>query len=282
MNKSTIEIALKTVWGASAPPFFETTQAAFESESFVEIIDQLEQMLRLRSSGVLCGPNGTGKSLLLDELCQRLSEKEFVTIKLSHASVTGSDLLRSLCRSYGLEPAMRRSDNVHELLKYWNTLGNVHPVIILDEAQQLQSTALEEIRLLCADKVRMVGKDRASSFSLLLCGDQDLLPTLQLGVHKALRSRLGFCLRTMPFSREETEAYVNFRWQQVGVHSSPFDEQALTLLYQAADGIPRAINQIGSLVTAAAASEAQQHITTDHVHEAIKKLPWLARGMSTH
>jgi len=276
MSKQPIDIQLKAVWGAAEPPFSETTQALFETPELLATLEQIEQLLRMRASGVLAGPNGTGKSLLLDALLERLSEKEFMAVKLSHASVTGSDLLRSLCRTYGLEPAMRRSDNVHQLLRYWHGLNGVHPVVILDEAQELQSRALEEVRLLCADRARLIGKGRTAAFSLLLCGDQDLLPTLQMGVHKALRSRLGFCLSTSPFSEKQSAQYVMFRWDQVGVRSCPVDAQALTLLHQAADGIARTINQIGGLATAAAARANDSTVGSQHIQKALSQLPWLA------
>ena len=132
------------------------------------------------------------------------------------------------------------------------------------------------MRLLCADRARLIGKRRTGAFSLLLCGDQDLLPTLQMGVHKALRSRLGFCLGTMPFSEEQSAQYVMFRWNQVGVRTCPFDAQALTLLHQAADGIARTINQIGALATAAAARAKDSTVSSQHIQEALKRLPWLA------
>ena len=99
MNREPIDILLKATWGAAEPPFSETTQALFETPELTGLMDQLDHLLHMRASGVLCGSNGTGKSLLLDALIDRLSEKEFMTVKLSHASVTGSDLLRSLCHA---------------------------------------------------------------------------------------------------------------------------------------------------------------------------------------
>lgn len=224
---------------------------------------------------MLHGPNGTGKSLLLDALLDRLSDKEFLPIKHAHTSVTGPDLLRSLCRAYGLEPSMRRSDNVHRLLKHWQALGALHPVLLIDEAQLLDSRALEELRLLCADRTRLTGKERTPPFSLVLCGDQDLLPTLAMGVHRALRSRLGFCLQTAPLSEEQTTAYVIFRWGEVGVATCPFDAAALTLLHQAAAGVLRTINQLGTLATTRAAQAKSSTIGPQHVQEALAQLPWL-------
>jgi type II secretory pathway predicted ATPase ExeA len=275
MSKPTVELLLKTVWGASAPPFSDTCAVPFEAPGFLETLGQLEQLLRLRASGLLHGPNGTGKSLLLDALLDRLSEKEFLAVKHAHASVTGPDLLRSLCRAYGLEPSIRRSDNVHRLLKHWQALGALHPVVIIDEAQQLDSRALEELRLLCADRTRLTGKDRTDPFSLLLCGDQDLLPTLAMGVHRALRSRLGFCLATAPFSEEQTTQYIIHRWSEVGVRSCPFDASALTLMHQAAAGVPRLLNQLGTLATTLAARAKSTTIGTQQVQEALAQLPWL-------
>lgn len=275
MSKPTVEVLLKTVWGASAAPFADTCATPFESPAFLDTLAELEQLLRLRASGVLHGPNGTGKSLLLDALLDRLSDKEFVAIKHAHASMTGSDLLRSLCRTYGLEPSIRRSDNVHRLLKHWQALAALHPVVIIDEAQQLDSRALEELRLLCAGHARLTGKERITPFSLLLCGDQDLLPTLAMGVHRALRSRLGFSLATTAFDEAQSTQYVIHRWAQVGVRSCPFDDSALTLLHQAAAGVPRTLNQIGTLATTSAARAKSAVIGSDHVQQALAQLPWL-------
>lgn len=276
MNNPTMDILLKSIWGATEPPFAETTASVFETPEIRLVLEQVQQFLSMRSSGVLCGPNGSGKSLLLDALVQRLSEKTFAITKLSHASVSGPDLLRCIVRACGIEPCMRRSDNVNLLLKHWHNLGSLHPVIILDEAQQLESRAMEELRLLCADRAQLTGKGRTPAFSLLLCGDEALLPTLQMGVYKALRSRLGFCLTTAPLSEEQTAQYVTFRWKQCNVQQCPFDDQALTLVYQATEGIPRNINQLGAAATALAAREKNNMIRQQHVQNALHMIPWMA------
>ena len=276
MNNQNINMLLKSIWGATESPFAETTTALFETPEIRLALEQIEQFLDMRSSGVLCGPNGSGKSLILDAILQRLSEKTFAVTKLSHTSVTGSDLLRNIVRACGIEPRMWRSDNVNLLLQHWRNLGSLHPVIIIDEAQQLESRAMEEIRLLCADRAQLTGKGRTPSFSLLLCGDEDLLPTLHMGVCKALRSRLGFCLHTAPLTAEQTAEYVIFRWKQCNVLQCPFDDQALTLVYQATEGIPRNINQLGSAATTLAAQQKDHVIRQQYVQKALHMIPWMA------
>jgi len=275
MKMEAAQVLLKATWGATEPPFSETTRTWFETPQLTECLQRTEKMIQLGASGVLYGPNGSGKSLLLDTLVERLPEKAFSVVKFSHATLTGPDLIRGLCRSCGIEPAMRRSDNVNLLHRHWQSLGGVHPVVILDEAQDLQGATLEEARLLLAGRAKLTGESRTSAFSLLLCGDQNLLPFLHLGVHKALCSRLGFCYATTALSEEQTAQYVQFRWQQTGVASAPFDDAALTLLHQAADGIPRTINQIGALATVLAATSEHSLITRDHVQHAVTQLPWL-------
>lgn len=52
MSKPTIEILLKICWGASASPFAETCPTPFETPSFLDTLGQLEQLLRLRASGI--------------------------------------------------------------------------------------------------------------------------------------------------------------------------------------------------------------------------------------
>ena len=109
---------------------------------------------------------------------------------LSHSSVTGTDLLRLLCTELGQTARMRRSDNVLLIRQGWQQLDRLWPVVVLDEAQNLSATALEEVRLLSCDR-----RDTQPPFSLLLVGDEQLLPRLQMGINAPLLARLSFCLR---------------------------------------------------------------------------------------
>jgi hypothetical protein len=68
-------------------------------------------------------------------------------------------------------------------------LGSRWPLLVLEEAQNLSASALEEVRLLTCART-----DTRAPFSLLLVGDDSLLPRLQLGINRALISRLGFAL----------------------------------------------------------------------------------------
>lgn len=87
-------------------------------------------------------------------------------------------------------PQYRRGDNVLTLAAVWQEWAPLWSLVIIEEAQDLNTAALEELRLLTTARA-----DTQSPFSLVLVGDEDLLPRLDLGVNRALMSRLGFCLR---------------------------------------------------------------------------------------
>lgn len=271
IDPSELETRLKTLWGARSMPFGVGCLQPYQSQNIQRLIGQLQQLLQVHASGVLHGLNGIGKTLLVDQVTTALPEKLFSVIRLSHTSLTGSDLIRALCQAMGLAPQMRRSDNVHQIHRHWRQMGTVHPLLWVDEAQNLNAAAMEELRLLgCAPADR-----RSNPFSLLLVGDEDLLPRLQMGINRPLRSRLGFCLSLEPFTQEETQAYLRSRWQEVAVAVCPFEEPAGLLLHQASSGMARTINQLCQLAITQAIELNQRSLTIQHVQNAMTHLPWL-------
>jgi general secretion pathway protein A len=271
-NPPDLDTALKSLWGASQLPFGAAVEKPFAAETFKETRRRLEQLVAVRACGLLHGPNGVGKTLLVQHFLQSLPDKRFKTFVLSHSSVTGTDLLRLLCRELGQTPRMRRSDNVLLIRQGWQQLERLWPIVVLDEAQNLSATALEEVRLLSCDR-----RDTQPPFSLLLVGDEQLLPRLEMGINAPLLARLSFCLRLHPWTVEELNGYVQARLHEVGMHANPFDAAALQLLLQAATGSPRLLNHLAQRALEEAAAQNSRPITTAHVQRALELLPWVAQ-----
>ncbi len=207
-NRPDLEAALKSLWGASQTPFGAAVNKPYASPSFSQMRHRLEQLVSVRASGLLHGPNGVGKTLLAQHFLQGLPDKRYKSLVLSHSSVTGTDLLRLVCVELGQNPRMRRSDNVTLIRQGWQRLDRVWPILVLDEAQNLSATALEEIRLLTCDR-----RDTQPPFSLVLIGDEQLLPRLQMGINAPLLARLSFCLELKPWSHQELAGYIQARLQ---------------------------------------------------------------------
>ena len=267
-----LETELKTLWGATAWPFTPAVQKPYASTTFTETYDQLTQLLAVKASGVLSGPNGVGKSLLVNFLLQQLPQKAFKTILLNHSSITAAELIRHICKLQGIEASNRRGDNVLTLRKMWQDFAPAWPVLIIEEAQNLSVTAMEEIRLLASDRT-----DTQAPFSLLMVGDENLMARLLLGVNRPLLSRFGFCIQMEPWAPEDVQSYIRGRLQEAAIHEDIIEPQAEQLLLQAGNGKPRIINHIAQRAMEHAARAHSRLVQADHVRLALKQLPWLIR-----
>jgi len=271
-NPPELDSALKALWGATELPFGAAVCTPYASEPFQETRRRLQQLVAVRASGLLHGPNGVGKTLLVQHFLKELPDKRYKPLVLSHSSLTGSDLLRVLCLEVGQSPKMRRGDNVLAIRQGWQQLDRLWPVLVLDEAQNLSATALEEVRLLSCDR-----RDTQPPFSLLLVGDQQLLPRLQLGINAPLLARLSFCLQLNPWTSQQLSGYLQARLQQVGIHTDPFEASASQLLVQAGNGLPRLLNYLAQRALEEAAAQNSRTVTAAHVQRALELLPWVAQ-----
>jgi type II secretory pathway predicted ATPase ExeA len=261
---------LRALWGASAWPFGAAVEEALETEAYQQTLQRLEQCMAVRAGGVLWGPNGVGKSRLIQTLVDRLPRKTYRTIILTHSSLTGTDIIRYLCHTQGLPVSPRRSDNIMALRKLWSDLDGLWPVLIFEEAQNLSAMAFEELRLLICDRI-----DTQAPFSLLLVGDGALLARLQMGINRPLLSRMGFCLELSGWGSDQCAAYVAKRLADVGIRENVFDPEAEQLLLRIAGGIPRTINHLGQRAFEEAARSRSRQIRAEHVQHALEQLPWL-------
>jgi general secretion pathway protein A len=267
-----LDLALKTLWGASRWPGLTDSAFLFESPGWTKTVHQLDQLASVHASGVLYGPHGVGKSTLLHHWSRRLSPKQYRILRLAHSSLVGSDLLRQLVRLAGKPGCYRRGDNVLALAELWREWAPAWPLVLVEEAQDLSIAALEELRLLTGSR-----SDATSAFSLILCGDEDLLGRLDLGVNRALVSRFGFCLHLDLWPPELLREYFHRRLEAVGIATSPFEPAAETLLLQSAFGCPRNLNALLQRAMEQAALASRRNVGSADVQVALDTIPWIAR-----
>jgi general secretion pathway protein A len=268
-----LDVALKTLWGASRWPGAADSTVAIPHPAWQAAWHRLEQLAAVRACGVVHGPPGVGKSYLLHRWSAQLSPKQYRCLRLTHSTLMSSDLVRQLVQLAGQPPCYRRGDNVLRLAALWQEWAPAWPVLIVEEAQDLNVAALEELRLLACARA-----DTQPPFSLILVGDEDLLPRLELGVNRALVSRLGFCLALERWPAESLTAYLHGRLAEVGIHTSPLEAPAETLLVQSAAGSPRTLNTLLQRALEQAARAQRRLVTTLEVQAALDTLPWLTRA----
>lgn len=265
-----MEAMLKSLWGASAWPFGAAVPVTCPTTAHEDTLRRLEQCIAVHSSGVLHGPNGVGKSRLVQSLVERLPQKAYRTIVMSYSSLSGSDVIRYICHLHGISVQQRRSDNLMALRAMWNQRDGLWPVWIFEEAQNLSAMGLEELRLLSCERL-----DTQSPFSLLLVGDDTLMQRLQMAIHRPMLTRFGFCLHLSPWKRDELIAYIQHRLEEVGLHENVFDPDAQELLLRIASGSPRIINGLAQRAFEQAARDRSRTLRVEHVQQALDQLPWL-------
>jgi type II secretory pathway predicted ATPase ExeA len=80
------------------------------------------------------------------------------------------------------------------------------------------------------------------------------------------------------WSAEELREYTHQRLAEVGIHASPFEPNAETLLVQSAQGLPRTLNALLQRAMERAARANRRNVTAADVQAALDELPWLARA----
>ncbi|MBI4621968.1 MAG: hypothetical protein HY736_01960 [Verrucomicrobia bacterium] len=91
----------------------------------------------------------------------------------------------------------------------------------------------------------------------------------------------GVCDHTVSYLPNFALSYLQQRLAEVGIHTTPFEPAAETLLLQSARGIPRTLNALLQRSMEQAALANRRAVTSGDVQFALDTLPWLARARPT-
>ncbi|HEX2060058.1 MAG TPA: tRNA (adenosine(37)-N6)-threonylcarbamoyltransferase complex ATPase subunit type 1 TsaE, partial [Thermoanaerobaculia bacterium] len=129
-------------FGLAAKPFGKTPDPSFlyESRQHREALARLEYAVEEKDLALLTGDIGSGKTTLSRALIDRLGESRPV-ILLINPRLTPTQLLKSIARGLGLEPARFRNDVLDQIhTKLFELYEEKRePVLMIDEAQLIPS-----------------------------------------------------------------------------------------------------------------------------------------------
>jgi general secretion pathway protein A len=186
---------------------------------------------------------GLGKTTLLFHALHQLREKA-LTVFLFQTVCTSIDLLRALLAGLGVQETqgslMQLQSRLKEVLLAQARLGK-RVVMFIDEAQNLDDSVLELIRMLSNFET-----PREKLIQIVLSGQPELAEKIASPNLEQLRQRVSIFSELTPFSREDTELYIEHRLR-IGGHAfagSLFTRDALALIAEASHGIPRNINNL--------------------------------------
>jgi type II secretory pathway predicted ATPase ExeA len=257
MNTPTIPVPykarLQAHFGFTGLPFRKNVAAhqMFDSQGQRELVHALHVWLEVRGLALITGPSGAGKSISLRRFLRELPQDRFATISFGQIPTTPVGFLRAMSRRLELRTRLHgvdMFDAARDCLATWSERHGVHPVLVLDDAEGMSAATLDLVRRLTAGDL-----DAEDRFSLLISGTEALLRTLREPTLEPLRTRFAYAHGLRAFSLDDTRNYVRFHLQQAGSRDAVFTDGAVTALFHASQGVPRAINQLAlqALVNAA-------------------------------
>ncbi|TCK18195.1 putative secretion ATPase (PEP-CTERM system associated) [Thiogranum longum] len=238
----------ETFYKLTADPFRLSPDHRFvlDHDSYVKSRSYLEYALH-RGEGfiVITGGAGTGKTTLISEILAKLDKTQIQVATLNSTQLEARDLLHMVASSFGLP--LRAVDKaailleLEEFLKQQGKKGR-RAVLIVDEAQGLSQSALEELRLLANLQF-----NNRLLLQVFLVGQETLRDLLDRPDMDHLRQRIVAASHLYPLNPDETVDYVEHRLNRVGWKGDPkIDAEALMLIHNFSGGIPRKINLICS------------------------------------
>jgi general secretion pathway protein A len=223
---------------------------------------------------------GLGKTTLLFDALYFL-RRSARTVFLFETLGTPLDLLRSLLTALGVKDATgnltRMQSRLQEVLVQQARLGK-RVVVVVDEAQNLDHSVLEFIRMLSNFET-----PQQKLLQIILAGQPELAEKMASPGLEQLRQRISIFALLKPFSREETQLYIEHRLRVAGytLKTPLFTRDALKLIAQHSGGIPRTINNVCFNALSLGSARKKQSIGTQIIGEVIADLDvdrWRKKG----
>jgi general secretion pathway protein A len=218
----------------------------------------------------LIAPPGMGKTTLLFHMLEKFRNSAR-TAFLFQTQCNSREFMRFLLAELGYETGdhdfVRMHEEFNQHLLREAKAGNRF-IVVVDEAQNLDPSVLETIRLLSDFET-----PQAKLLQIVLAGQPELADKLASRNLAQLRQRISLVSSLKPFSPEETSKYIQHRLRVAGYEGgSIFTPQAMAETAEFTEGIPRNINNFCFNAMSLACAVRERTIDTGIVREVISDL----------
>ncbi|CCW17154.1 FIG022606: AAA ATPase [Sphingobium indicum BiD32] len=217
---------------------------------------------------VITGDIGAGKTTLVGHLMQTIDPARLTAVKIVSTQVEGDDMLRLAAQSFGLATdGLPKAATLQKVEGFLHTQARAgrRTLLIVDEAQNLPVSAIEELRML--SNFQLGGQSLLQIFLLGQPEFRDLLKSPEL---EQLRQRVIATHHLEPMMAKEVEPYILHRLTVAGWIGNPtFTPAAFAALYAATGGVPRRLNALVSRVLLMGAIDQLREIDADVVQAVV-------------
>ena len=190
---------------------------------------------------VLTGEVGSGKTTVLRTLLNHLPADRYRTALIFNPSLSSPQLFHSINRELGIPSDTSNNsgplDALNRFLLQENTEGRT-VVLAIDEAQDLETPVLEQIRL-----ISNLETDQKKLIQIILAGQPELMRMLNKEEMRQLSQRITVRYHLEPMDFEDTLGYIDHRLKVAGGGDRvTFSKGSLNRIYRYSRGLPRLIN----------------------------------------
>ena len=263
-------------------PFGVTPDPAYlyPSRTHCEALDSLtEGILGGRGFLALIAEPGMGKTTLLYQVLEGLRDTARAAF-LFQTQCNSREFFQYLLSELGVDSTgmglVVMHNKLNEML-FAEMLAGKRFVLIVDEAQNLDDTVLETIRLLSNYET-----PNTKLLQIVLAGQPQFGEKLgQKGLAQLLQ-RITVVKHLEALSAEETAGYIRHRLKVAGYCGEAlFEPEALALIAERSQGVPRNINKICFQALLEAHAEGRHTVSSDIVEKADRKLDVVAAARPT-
>jgi type II secretory pathway predicted ATPase ExeA len=251
---------LLSLWGLKWNPFSPElpSEGLLVTAAIENFAWRVEQLVQEGGFALISGESGSGKSVALRILAERLAAlRDVVVGVLERPQSRPADFYRELGDIFSVKlSTSNRWGGFKALRERWRahvTSSRIKPVLLVDEAQEMSVEVLSELRILSSADF-----DARSLLTVVLSGDGRLVERLRHPDLAPLASRIRTRLSTEAASREELSELLSHALVKAGNATLLTAELRDTLVDHAAGNYRLLMTMGGELLAYGMAHEAAQ------------------------
>ena len=235
----------KQFFGLKEKPFNVTSDPnfLFLSRIHKEAISHLIYGIREKKGFIeITGEVGAGKTTL----CRALLNQFDINTKsafIFNSTLPDIQLFQTILEDFGISVQNKTKSS---MLRQFNAFlveeaaKNNNVILIIDEAQNLKISVLEELRLLSN-----LETEKEKLFQMILVGQPELRDKINSPSLKQLKQRIGVRCHITALEKDEVGEYIYHRLRIAGSNGEIcFSDEALDAIFKYSGGIPRLINKV--------------------------------------
>ena len=218
---------------------------------------------------LLTGDVGTGKTTLINALVNSLGDN-IIVAKVTDPELEKQEFFNFIANAFNIKKIFQDKGTflVHlSTFLHFAYTKNKKVLLIIDEAQRLNHSLLEEIRLLSN-----IEKQDTKLINIFFIGQNEFNDILLKEKNRALRQRITLNYNINPLTENETGEYIKHRLNVAGSKKNIFSSGAIRETFSFSKGYPRLINIICDLALLTGYAREKKNIKPEIIKECAQEL----------